>query len=321
VTHRLASLHSGADQQFRAHLTPCSSTSASRRTPRGAAHLCHVQLWARQSDCDLTKSCILHAYVLENITRHCSLTALSRHERRNSARCRHGLRPLQLVRRDHVLRTGHHRSAYGAGWCEMGHPGPPAEHLRQRGIHHGDNRYTADPVPEMDAAPNIIRGLALMCKSPVRSAGILAGIMLVTFSHMGMYAVVFGAARGRARKDPRAGQPEQYRHQLQLGFRHHYPPALVSLVITTIGMVLCYLTVPLSWLGVASLRDCHGTGSPLHYFHGAATTFHCSVTEDDKMCCAVASRMTPRWASHRRHGSATPCDVPHTTVTTSTSQC
>jgi hypothetical protein len=73
----------------------------------------------------------------------------------------------------------------------------------------------------MDAAPNIIRGLALMCKSTVRSAGILAGIMLVTFSHMGMYAVVFGAARGRARKDPRAGQPEQYRHQLQQGFRHH----------------------------------------------------------------------------------------------------
>ena len=91
-----------------------------------------------------------------------------------------------------------------------------------------------------DAAANFIRDLALMCKSTVRSAGILAGCRIVPFSHMDRYAVVFGTARGCARKDPRAGQPGQYSHQLLHGFRHHSPPALVSLVITTSAMVLCF---------------------------------------------------------------------------------
>ena len=44
------------------------------------------------------------------------------------------------------------------------------------------------------------------------------------------------------------------------------------------GPVFC--AVPLSWFWVASLRDRHGTGSPLHHFLGAATTFHFRGTGD-----------------------------------------
>ena len=113
----------------------------------------------------------------------------------------------------------------------------------------------------------------MLCKSVVRFAGITAGIMLVTFSHMNLYAITFTLFVTR---DTRSTCLDI---------------SAFGISTSNAGDMAVIAELPENTRGKTHVRDSlsfttHGSVS-----HDAQLS---SATDDAMLCSASASRMTPR---------------------------